>query len=82
MQTIDLSDGGLELQDLLRLASENNLILRTVDGQEFVLAEIDDFEKEIELVRGQEELTAFLAERSSSERTFTIDEAREMLGLS
>jgi hypothetical protein len=81
MQTIDLSDGRVELEDLLRLASENSLILRTVDGDEFVLAKIDDLAKEIEWVGGQEELTAFLEERSQSERTFTIDEARKMLEL-
>ncbi len=65
MQTIDLSNGGVELQDLLRLASEDNLILRTVDGRKFVLADIDNIGQDIELVHGNRELTEFVERRTS-----------------
>ena len=81
MKTIDTTDRGPTLEELLRLAAEENLVLRMPDGKEFVLAEMDDFDREIALVRQQPELTAFLAGRFRPGRTFTIDQARGMLDL-
>ena len=48
MKTIDLAGEAPNLQELLRLATEGNLILRTVDGKEFLLAEVDDFAHEVQ----------------------------------
>jgi hypothetical protein len=81
MKTIDLANGSPNLDDLLRQASEDNLVLRTSDGKEFLLAEIDDFEQEVALVREQPELMALLEQRSKADKTFTLDEVREALGL-
>jgi hypothetical protein len=79
--TIDLSGGPRDLHELLRLAGENNLILRTADGKEFLLAEIDDFEREVALVRQNPELMELLEERSKPGPTLTLAEVRESLGL-
>ncbi len=81
MKTIDLSDQTPTLQELLHLASGENLVLKTPDGKEFVLAEVDDFDREIGLTRQQPELMTLLAERSRPGRTFTLDQARGMLEL-
>ena len=40
MKTIELAGAAYDLPELLRLAGEGNLILRTEDGKEFVLAEL------------------------------------------
>lgn len=81
MKTIDLTGEDPSLQDLLRLATEGNLILRTGDGKEFLLAEVDEFEHEVALTRQQGELMALLEERSKPERTYTLDQVRAALGL-
>jgi hypothetical protein len=81
MKTIELAGGMPNLQDLLRLAGEDNLILRTSDGKEFLLAEVDDFEQEVALVRQQQDLMALLEQRSRPENAYTIDQAREILDL-
>ena len=81
MKTIELAGTSLDLPELLRLASEGNLILRTEDGKEFVLAEIDDFEHEMALIREQKDLMDFLDQRSTPATTFTLDQVRETLGL-
>ena len=81
MKTIELADASIDLPELLRLASEGNLILRTEDGKEFVLAEIDDFDHELSLIREQKTLMEFLDQRSSPAKTFTLDQVRETLGL-
>ena len=46
-----------------------------------MLAEVDDFDTEIALVRQNEELMALLAERSREKKTYTLQQVREQLGL-
>src|SRR5262245_19961425 len=81
MKTIDLTNGLPSLQELLDLAREENVILRSGDGREFVLAAVDDFDREIALVRQNEELMALLDQRPHADRTYTLDEARNALGI-
>jgi hypothetical protein len=81
MKTIEIGEGIPSVNELLKLAREENIILRSPDGQEFLLAEIDDFEREIELTRNNEEFMRFLDERSRNPRTYTLNEVREQLGL-
>jgi hypothetical protein len=49
------------------------------DGREYVLEEIDDFEREVALVRRNQELMEFLDRRSEPGQTYTIEEARKIL---
>lgn len=81
MRTLDVSKESPSVKELLELASDENVILRTSEGREFVVAEIDDFDRELELVRQNEELMEFLRLRSAEENTFTLSEVREKLGL-
>jgi hypothetical protein len=81
MKTIDLSQSRRDLREVLDLAGEENLILTTPDGRQFVLAEIDDFETEIRLVREQRELMELLGQRSSSSRKLSLDEVKKDLNL-
>ncbi len=79
MKTIDLACSTPSLPALLDLASEENVILRTEDGREYVLAEIDDFDREVALIRQNQELMEFLDKRSEPGQTYTIEEARKIL---
>lgn len=81
MKTIDLTTGTPNLPDLLDIAGEENVILRAADGREFILAEVDDFEREVSLVRQNQELMDLLDRRSNPSKTYTIDEARKLLGI-
>jgi hypothetical protein len=80
MRTVDLATELPTLQEILELAGEENIILRTPDGREFVLAEVEDFDKELELVREHPDLMEFLDERSRETKTFTLRQVREKLG--
>jgi len=51
MKTITISRRARSLHGLLRQARKENVILRSPDGDEFILAEVDDFNREIELTR-------------------------------
>ena len=81
MRTLDISTELPSVKELLELANDENVILRTSEGREFILAEIDDFDRELELVRQNAELMEFLRLRSAEEKTFTLTEVREKLGL-
>lgn len=70
------------MKELLELARVENVVLRTSEGREFILAEIDDFDRELELIRQNHELMEFLRLRSSEDKTFTLSEVREKLRLS
>lgn len=54
MKAIDLSTTSATLAEILDLAGEDNILLRTREGRQFVLAEIDDFAAEVERVGGIE----------------------------
>jgi hypothetical protein len=64
LKTVELTAIAPPLAELLDLAGEDNIVLRTPEGREFVLAEVDDFDTEIALVRENKELMALLEDRS------------------
>ncbi len=80
MKTVHVSSRSRVLNGLLRQAGEENLVLRAPDGREFVLAEIDDFSREIELTRENKKLMAFLDRRGREAATVPLAEARRRLG--
>jgi hypothetical protein len=81
MKTINVSRQEKALQALLKRASQENLILRAPDGREFIVAEVDDFDREIELQRQNKELMKFLDERGREKATISAADARKRLGI-
>lgn len=81
MKTIHVSPRSKTLNALIRQAKRDNLILRTADGLEFILAEVDDFDREIELTRKNKKLMEFLDKRAKQTKTVSAAEARVRLGL-
>jgi len=81
MKTIELAGSSLNLEGALDLATHNNIILKATDGREFVLAEIGNFDQEIELTRKNPELMKLLDQHSKDKGVLTIRQAREQLGL-
>ena len=81
MKTIKVTENLLNLEAILNLASEENILLETLEGREFVLAEIDNFDREVELIRQNQEFMNFLDERSREQKTLTLNQVRQQLGL-
>ena len=81
MKIVELTTIAPALAELLDLAGEDTLILKTAEGREFVLAEVDDLDTEIAQVRQNEDLMALLAERAHEKKTYTLQQVREHLGL-
>ncbi|MDY6785015.1 MAG: hypothetical protein SW833_21145 [Cyanobacteriota bacterium] len=66
MRAIQISEDFTELATLLEEAKHENLILRTAEGVEFILAELDDFDREIELLTNCAALYPLAAHRLKS----------------
>ncbi len=82
MKTITVSKRAKGINSLLKQAQRENIIVRSSDGTEFILAEIADFDREIELTRQNKELMKLLDLRAKQTRTIPIDEVKAQLGLS
>lgn len=81
MKTIKVSMRDKKINSLLMQARRENLIMRSPDGSEFILAEIDDFDREIELTRQNKKLMKFLDLRARQTKTIPIEEVKIQLGL-
>ncbi len=81
MKAIDLSTTSPTLTEVLALAGEDNVILRTPEGRQYVLAEIDDFAEEVARTVRNESLMQLLRERSQETAQVPLHQVREqMLG--
>lgn len=74
MKTIDLEKEKLDLEAVIKIACREPVLLVTPDGKEFCLAEADDFEKEVEALRGSQAFQRFLDERSACTRRIPLEE--------
>ncbi|MBI3698685.1 MAG: hypothetical protein HY238_28080 [Acidobacteria bacterium] len=81
MKTIAISRCARSVQAVLKRARRENVILRSPEDEEFILAEVDDFNREIELARQNRRLMKFLDARARQTKTVSLEEAKTLLGL-
>ena len=81
MKTIKVSRQAKTVNALLKRARRENVILRSAEGNEFILAEIDDFNREIELTRQNKRLMKLLESRARQKTTISLEETKQQLGL-
>ena len=81
MKTITISKNAKSIITLLKQARDENLILKSPNSDEFILAEIDDFDHEIELTRKNKQLKQFLENRAKQNKTIPLEEVKCQLGL-
>jgi hypothetical protein len=81
VKTIKVSKQSKTLNALLKRAREENVILRSAEGDEFILAEIDDFNREIELTRDNKQLMRLLERRAKQKATVSLEEVKRRLGI-
>jgi len=79
MKLINLAEQPLDITHVLELAQEGPVVLLAADGREYVLAEADDFDREVEQLRNSVVFQRFLDERSAyqtTKRRIPLDEIR------
>ena len=81
MKTITISRRARSVHALLKRARRENVILRSPEGEEFILAEVGDFNREIELTRHNRALMKFLDARARQTETVSFEDVKSLLGL-
>jgi hypothetical protein len=74
MKTIDLNHEQPSIGDLLQWAIADPVLIRNLNGQEFVLEAADAFEREVAELSRSESFMSFLAERAKEPGKTTLEE--------
>ena len=82
MKTISISPQSAEVNALLAQARQEDVLVRTADGGQFMLTAIDDFDEEVARSRCNVQFMALLEERAKQAKTVPLDEVKRQLGLS
>ena len=82
MKTISIASQSAEVNALLVQARQEDVLVRTADGTQFMLTVIDDFDEELARTRRNVQFMALLDERAKQAGTVPLDEVKRQLGLS
>jgi hypothetical protein len=81
MRVIELDPGHPTLDEVIGLAKDELVVLRSTDGSVFALSEVDDFEVEVQLLKNNPEFMAFLRQLSQEKAAISLPDLRKELGL-
>ncbi len=81
MKTIPVSKRSRGINILLKRARRENVILRSAEGDAFLLAELDNFDREIEFTRGNKALMRLLDARARQSKTLSLERVKAQLGI-
>lgn len=76
MKTIDLTKGRHSLSEVLTLAKAETVLLRTASGEDFLLEQADEFDREAAELGESERFSTFLAARSGEVGDIPIADVR------
>jgi len=74
MKTIDLTQEHPSIDDLLRLAAGDPILIRNRDGREFLLETADLLDREVAELSRSERFMSFLADRSREPGKTSLEE--------
>lgn len=84
MKIVTVNSRSQEVKRLLELARKEDLVVRTREGDEFMVSLVDEFDIEIARQRRNKKLIAFLDERFDQARRepgIPLEEVKRQLGL-
>ena len=81
MRIIELPSGSTDIHSILEQARQDDLIVRSPDGTEFLLSAVDDFDRELALTRRNERLMQLLDIRARQTDAVPLDEVKRQLGM-
>ncbi len=80
MKNVDLSSAALSAADLLDLARNDSLLVKTVNGDSFLVSPADELTAEVELLRRNHDFLTLLDEFKREKETLSLDQVeRELL---
>jgi hypothetical protein len=81
VKTITIPPQAAEVNAILAQARDEDVLVRTADGGEFMLTAVDDFDEEIARARRSDKLMALLDQRAKQSQTISLAEVKRQLGL-
>ena len=76
MKTLDPPSHPLSVEELLKMAHDEPVLLRTAQGEEYVVGVLEAFQREIELMRANPVLMKLLDERGKEPANTSLDSLR------
>jgi hypothetical protein len=77
MKTLDLRRGRHSLSEALKLARGESLLIHSATGEDFLLEQAGDFDREAATLGGNEEFSSFLQKRASEAGAVPISKVSE-----
>jgi hypothetical protein len=81
MKTVDLSKGQHSLSDVLALAKSGAVLIHSGSGEDFVLEQADEFDREVAALGASEKFSAFLDARSKETGDIGLRKVRQKRGI-
>ena len=81
MKPISVPPHAGEVNALQAEARQDDDLVQTADGEQFMLTAVDDFSEELARTRRNTRLMAFLDERAKQPETLPLDAVKRHLGL-
>jgi len=80
MKTIDLSRGKHSVAELLALAKSDTVLIHSSSGDDFLLEQADEFDREVAALGRSDKFMSFLEQRSKETGDLPIGKVREKRG--
>ena len=81
MKTIDLSKEQPSLADVLALAKSEPVVIHSGSGEDYLLEQADELDREAAALGGSEKFMSFLEARSNESEEIPITEVRKKHGM-
>jgi len=81
MKTIDLGKGEHSLAEILTLAKSDTVLIRSVSGDDFVIEQADEFDREVAAFGSSDKFMGFLNSRAEETGDIPIHVARKRRGV-
>jgi hypothetical protein len=79
VKTVDVSSESVSVTELLEMARDESLLVRTKKGDSFVVSHADEFAMEVELLRQNHAFLAMLDEFKEDRETIPLDQIEREL---
>lgn len=79
MKTLKLTSHMISVEDLLRMAREDTVLVTTEDGDSFIISSADDFNTEVQLLRQNHNFLTMLDNFKKEEEIIPLNEVEEKL---
>lgn len=81
MKTIEVSPQAVGVQEILAQARNEDVLVKTSDGEEFLVSAVDEFGHEVAKTRQNAQLMELLDQRAQKPSSAGLDEVKKKLGL-